>query len=169
MTRSIRLDKGGVIDFAHGKDFSHIRKLEFKNKKSSRPNSKDKSIKMVNMNIRLRSARLIQEWWRNLIKKYYKFRKNIILIQSCWRGYFFRKYMNEYIYYKIVLQYLLEKIWETMVNSIKTVFIKMKRKFAVKFNNRINKKSAILIQINFKKYKEKSKSKRLNFFMVLPI
>ena len=72
MTRSIRLDKGGVIDFAHGKDVSHIRKLEFKNKKSSRPNSKDKSIKMVNMNIRLRSARLIQEWWRNLIKKYYK-------------------------------------------------------------------------------------------------
>ena len=115
---------------------------------------------MVNMNIRLRSARLIQEWWRNLIKKYYKFRKNIILIQSCWRGYFFRKYMNEYIYYKIVLQYLLEKIWETMLNSVKTVFIKMKRKFAVKFNN---------IQINFKKYKEKSKSKRLNFFMVLPI
>lgn len=99
--RKMRYDKGGVVDLAQDtakkKDQFRIRKFKRKNIVTASP---PKNI--FHPKYRDSAARIIQAWWRDLKERYQRVLKKIILIQSCWRGKWVRKYIYEIIY----LQYL---------------------------------------------------------------
>ena len=80
ITSIMRKEKGGVVDFAIP-DLK--KKNEFVFKKNSKFNYS--SLKY------LKSAKIIQAWWRNIVKLYKKVSKKIIKIQSFFRGFLLRK------------------------------------------------------------------------------
>ena len=80
ITSIMRKEKGGVVDFAIPE---LKRKNEFIFKKNSKFNYSNQKY--------LKSAKIIQKWWRNIIKIYKKLSKKITKIQSFFKGYLIRK------------------------------------------------------------------------------
>ena len=92
--RKMRFEKGGVVDLAQ--DDGKKNKFKYLIKKMSR--SPGKQLIHNNPKYREKAAELIQAWWC-AIKEYRKKRiKSAILIQSCFRGRFTRKYLYDVIY-----------------------------------------------------------------------
>ena len=80
ITSIMRKEKGGVVDFAIPE---LKRKNEFIFKKNSKFNYSNQKY--------LKSAKIIQHWWKNIIKLYKKVSKKITKIQSFFKGYLLRK------------------------------------------------------------------------------
>ena len=94
ISRKMRFEKGGVVDLTPNDG----RKKRFKYliKKMSR--SPGRQLIHNNPKYREKAAELIQEWWFS-IKEFRKKRiESAILIQSCFRGSFTRKYLYDVIY-----------------------------------------------------------------------
>ena len=93
--RRMRMEKGGVVDLAQ----EDRKKNKFKIKNAKRKIGMKRNY-FMNPKYRDKAARIIQSWWRDL-KNIYNYRmKQIIKIQSVFRGKFVRKYMYDLFYKK---------------------------------------------------------------------
>ena len=91
--RRMRMEKGGVVDLAQ----EERKKTKFKIKNVQRKIGLKRSY-FTNPKYRDKAAKVIQAWWRD-IKNTYNYRiKQIIKIQSVFRGKFVRKYMYDLFY-----------------------------------------------------------------------
>ena len=91
--RRMRMEKGGVVDLAQ----EDRKKNKFKIRKAHIKKGIRKS-NYTNPKYRDKAAKVIQSWWRDL-KNIYNYRiKQIIKIQSVFRGKFVRKYMYDLFY-----------------------------------------------------------------------
>ena len=127
--RKMRFEKGGVVDLAQdGKK----NKLRFFIKKMRSPG---KQLIHNNPKYREKAAELIQDWWFAL-KEYKKKKiKSAILIQSCFRGRFTRKYLYDVIYMhylyfgfcKKIEKFIRKKYGPFFFNSLFSRFIKQKK------------------------------------------
>ena len=87
----------------------------------------------MNPKYRDKAAKIIQSWWREL-KNIYNYRiKQIIKIQSAFRGKFVRKYMYDLFYLNFLYISFCKKI-ETVLKIYQTKI----KKIAVKFVNRLS-------------------------------
>jgi len=122
--RRMRMEKGGVVDLAQ----EDRKKNKFKIKNAQRK----KVIKryfFMNPKYRDKAARVIQNWWREL-KNIYNYRmKQIIKIQSVFRGKFVRKYMYDLFYLNFLYISFCKKIENVLGHHVRPyVFEKLKGK-----------------------------------------
>lgn len=114
--RKMRFDKGGVVDLAQEKKDRmkyQVKTLQKRKKAGSpmqnRPNPK----------YREKAAKVVQHWWRELKDRYKNIMKQIILIQSFWRGRWVRKYMYDILYLSCMYQSFCSTIQRQLVNHIR--------------------------------------------------
>ena len=91
MRRIDRWEKGGVVDLAQE---NAKKKNQFKIK-NFKP--KNRGQNMINPKYKEKAAKIMQAWWREQKAKYKNILKQIVKIQSFWRGKFTRKYVYDII------------------------------------------------------------------------
>ena len=112
--RRMRLDKGGVVDLAQEKR----KKNKFKIKNTQRKKGFKRN-HFMNPKYREKAAKIIQSWWKEL-KNIYNYRmKQIIKIQSAFRGKFVRKYMYDLFYLNFLYISFCKKIENVLGNHVK--------------------------------------------------
>ena len=108
--RRMRLDKGGVVDLAQEnakkKNKFKIRKVKANNRGQN----------MINPKYKEKAAKIVQGWWRGQKAKYKNILKQIVKIQSVWRGKFTRKYVYDIIYLSYLHQRFFDIMEKTLVN-----------------------------------------------------
>ena len=116
MLRKYRLDKGGVVDLAQeeGKKGKFTVKKVHKRKPGG-----THIINRTNPKYREKAAKIIQAWWRELKERYDKIVQKIILIQSCWRGKWVRKYMYDILYLSLMYQSFCQIIQKVLVKHVR--------------------------------------------------
>ena len=87
ITKGMRNEKGGVVDFAYG-SLNRSQSYSFMRFKHNIYYSEKK---------KRDAAKIIQRWWRKIVYIYHKYERSILLLQSYFRGYLVRRY------YRIVL------------------------------------------------------------------
>ena len=85
--RKMRLDKGGVVDLAQ----VNFKKNKFKITRAINKGNKSISPFKGGIKGRERAAKIIQSWWRNLKLLSLYYFKQVVLIQSVFKGYLARK------------------------------------------------------------------------------
>ena len=109
--RRMRMEKGGVVDLAQ----EERKKAKFKIRNVRRNMGKRRTF-FTNPKYRDKAAKIIQSWWRG-IKNTYNYRiKQIIKIQSVFRGKFVRKYMYDLFYLNFLYISFCKKI-ETVLGQ----------------------------------------------------
>ena len=112
--RRMRLDKGGVVDLAQ----EERKKTKFKIKNTQRKKGFKRNY-FMNPKYREKAARIIQNWWKEL-KNIFNYRmKQIIKIQSAFRGKFVRKYMYDLFYLNFLYISFCKKIENVLRNHVK--------------------------------------------------
>ena len=112
--RRMRLDKGGVVDLAQ----EDRKKNKFKIKNTQRKKGFKRN-HFMNPKYREKAAKIIQSWWKEL-KNIYNYRmKQIIKIQSAFRGKFVRKYMYDLFYLNFLYISFCKKIENVLGNHVK--------------------------------------------------
>ena len=112
--RRMRLDKGGVVDLAQ----EERKKNKFKIKNTQRKKGFKRN-HFMNPKYREKAAKIIQSWWKEL-KNIYNYRmKQIIKIQSAFRGKFVRKYMYDLFYLNFLYISFCKKIENVLRNHVK--------------------------------------------------
>jgi hypothetical protein len=110
----MRMEKGGVVDLAQ----EDRRKNKFKIKNAKRKIGM-KRYYFMNPKYRDKAARVIQSWWRDL-KNIYNYRmKQIIKIQSVFRGKFVRKYMYDLFYLNFLYISFCKKIENVLGHHVR--------------------------------------------------
>ena len=130
ISRKMRFEKGGVVDFSQEK----VKKKKYKYliKKIRRPIGKQ--IIHNNPKYREKAAELIQDWWSSIKDFRQKRIKAVILIQSYFRGRFVRKYLYDVIYMnylyfgfcKKIQKFIKRKYGPYFFNCLFSKFIKQK-------------------------------------------
>ena len=105
--------KGGVVDLAQEK---LAKKTKFKIKKAK---AGGRGHNMINPKYREKAAKIVQGWWREKKENSEKILKQIIKIQSVYRGRFIRKYVFDIIFESYLLQKFLDIINRTLVNHVR--------------------------------------------------
>ena len=113
--RRMRLDKGGVVDLAQE---NAKKKNKFKIKKLK---AKNRGQIMINPKYKEKAARIVQAWWRDQKAKYKNILKQIVKIQSVWRGKFTRKYVYDIIYLSYLHQKFFDIMEKTLVNHTRPI------------------------------------------------
>ena len=111
----------------------------------------------LNSEIREKNIKIIQKFYRNIIKNKINYRNNIIKIQTVFKGYILRKK-----YKKILKMYKIMKEFINKLNSILTKFVRKKyfpEKNYKKYRTLLKIKNIKLKQylIKWKKYMKKNK------------
>ena len=109
--RKMRLDRGGVVDLAQ----EEMKKTGYKVKKVKQKRNLGRGTLKTNPKFREKAAKIIQSWWRELKEKYNDYLRKIVLIQSCWRGKWIRKYMYDMLY----LNFLYVSFCQNIENALK--------------------------------------------------
>ena len=122
--RRMRMDKGGVVDLAQ----EERKKNKFKIVNAQGKRGFKRSFRM-NPKYRDKAAKVIQSWWRDL-KNIYNYRlKQIIKIQSVFRGKFVRKYMYDLFYLNFLYISFCKKIETVLGQHVRPyVFRKLRGK-----------------------------------------
>ena len=115
MLRKYRFDKGGVVDLAQ----EEAKRGKYTVKKVRRGTKAGTKALRPNPKFREKAAKTIQAWWRELKERYDLINKKIILIQSCWRGKWVRKYMYDILYLSLMYQSFCQIIQKVLVNHIR--------------------------------------------------
>ena len=120
--RRMRMEKGGVVDLAQ----EDRNKNKFKIKNAQRKVGIKRNY-FLNPKYRDKAAKVIQSWWRDL-KNIYNYRmKQIIKIQSVFRGKFVRKYMYDLFYLNFLYISFCKKIENVLGQHVRPyVFRKLK-------------------------------------------
>ena len=112
--RRMRMEKGGVVDLAQ----EDRKKNKFKIKNAKRKIGMKRNY-FMNPKYRDKAARIIQSWWRDL-KNIYNYRmKQIIKIQSVFRGKFVRKYMYDLFYLNFLYISFCKKIENVLGHHVR--------------------------------------------------
>ena len=139
MLRKMRFEKGGVVDLAP--EDGRKKRFKYLIKKMNR--SPGKQLIHNNPKYREKAAELIQDWWFS-IKEFRKKRiKSAILIQSCFRGRFTRKYLYDvifmnYLYFgfcKKIEKFIKKKYGPYFINCLFKRFINKKKLLNKLINN----------------------------------
>ena len=110
MYRHYRWEKGGVVDLAQ-ENAKKKAKFKIKNFKP-----KNRGQNTVNPKYKEKAAKIMQAWWRDQKAKYKNIIKQIVKIQSFWRGKFTRKYVYDIIYLSYLHQRFFDIMERTLVN-----------------------------------------------------
>ncbi len=164
ITRSMRGRQGGVIDLNQDKNYTGPSKYKIVNA------VKNKNYKIErNPKVKKNAAKVIQLWWRTLQSKrqyenieHERYTK-IVIIQSNYRGYIFRKNMNTlmknlYIYqelFDILKSIIIRKVREKVFQILKAIFNKYNKD---SLKNKQSKAARIIYNIYSKKYLTNKKS-----------
>ena len=108
--RRMRLDKGGVVELAQE---NAKKKSKFKIRKVKANN---RGQNMINPKYKEKAAKIFQGLWRGQKAKYKTILKQIVKIQSVWRGKFTRKFVYDIIY----LSYLHQRFFDIMEKTLVT-------------------------------------------------
>ena len=139
MLRKMRFEKGGVVDLAP--EDGRKKRFKYLIKKMNR--SPGKQLIHNNPKYREKAAELIQDWWFS-IKEFRKKRiKSAILIQSCFRGRFTRKYLYDvifmnYLYFGFcnkIEKFIKKKYGPYFINCLFKRFINKKKLLNKLINN----------------------------------
>ena len=131
ISRKMRFEKGGVVDLTPND--GRRKRFKYLIKKMSR--SPGRQLIHNNPKYREKAAELIQEWWFS-IKEFRKKRiESAILIQSCFRGSFTRKYLYDVIYMnylyfgfcKKIEKFIRKKYGPYFINCLFDKYIKKKK------------------------------------------
>ena len=111
--RKNRMEKGGVVDLAQ-------ETIQKKNKfKITKVKATGRGTIVINPKYREKAAKIVQGWWRERKARYDKTLKQIIKIQSAWRGKFFRKYIYEIIFLSFINEKFFEIMRKVLVNNVR--------------------------------------------------
>ena len=119
--RRMRMEKGGVVDLAQ----EERKKTKFKIVNAQRKKVIKRN-RFMNPKYRDKAAKIIQSWWREL-KNIYNYRiKQIIKIQSAFRGKFVRKYMYDLFYLNFLYISFCKKIQNVLWQHVRPyIFYKL--------------------------------------------
>ena len=138
--RSMRTEKGGVVDLAQEKR----KKDRFKIKKAVKVAGGEKKIK-ISFKEKEKAAKIIQAWWKEL-KDIYNYKlSQIIKIQSIWKGGWVRRNIYDLLYLNYLYLSFCQKIEKVLTNKMtKDAFDKLKMKTNItkdntKDNDNVNK------------------------------
>ena len=122
--RSMRNEKGGVVDLAQDKN----KKEKFKIKKAVKVAGGEKKFK-VPFKEKEKAAKIIQAWWKEL-KDIYNYKlSQIIKIQSIWKGGWVRRNIYDLLYLNYLYLSFCQKIEKVLTNKMtKVAFDKLKMK-----------------------------------------
>jgi hypothetical protein len=144
ITRVMRFDKGGVVDFAQNTQKNkkyEVKQFNKRNEKSKKPPRKNFTGKE-----REKAAKTVQGWWREILSRYRKAIDKVITIQKVWRGHWIRTYIYEIIYSTILVENFIDRVKTPIVKNIrKNVFDKL-LPHAAKFVARKNLMAILKIQ-----------------------
>ena len=150
--RRMRMEKGGVVDLAQ----EERKKNKFKIRNAQRKIGIKRTY-FTNPKYRDKAAKVIQAWWRE-IKNTYNYRiKQIIKIQSVFRGKFVRKYMYDLFYLNFLYISFCKKI-ETVLGQHIRPYV-WKKLFGKDFENKdleyiiVPNKEMLLAKIISKDYR----------------
>ena len=87
ITRGMRDEKGGVVDFAYTKNNE-------RSGNSSQIVRYGKNTLCINNKRVIDSAKIIQKWWRNILDIYNNYIIKVVKIQSLFRGWYYRSLLN---------------------------------------------------------------------------
>ena len=137
IVRGMRNEKGGVVDLSN--EISKKKKFTIiKAKKGGKsPFSKKENI----LKIRERSAKIIQNWYRYYRLIFINKIKQIIFIQSCWRGFWIRRHIFDLLYLSYLYSFFIKKIQIVFDNRSKSESFK---KLFLYSNNYSNKKKSVI-------------------------
>ena len=113
--RKMRFEKGGVVDLAQDKK----KKGKYKIRKVSRSPGYKKNFYKTNPRYREKAAIYIQKWWKEVKELLKNKIKNIIKIQSVYRGRFVRKYLYDLLYLNYLYLSFCQKIEKVLKQEIK--------------------------------------------------
>ena len=129
---------GGVVDLPQQKFATRFR---FKIKKAKVLGRGHNSI---NPKYREKAAKIVQGWWREKKENSEKILKQIIKIQSVYRGRFIRKYVFDIIFESYLLQKFQDIINRTLVNHVRpkiwNVFFSIKKLSKEEMENLLSEK-----------------------------
>jgi len=136
ITRDMRFEKGGVVDFA-GKKADAQNKYKIKKIVGVRsPQGKERH--RYSNRDREKAIKIVQEWWRNLLGKYKSLLYKIVKMQSSWRSYWFRLHMVDIVYAAQMFNTFNDKIDHVVTNYKKVgAFELLKENYAYKFGARL--------------------------------
>jgi hypothetical protein len=120
ITRDMRAEKGGVVDFAQNQKKPVKPQYQIKNIIANKsPSGKNKKVKLYSYKDRERSAKLIQKWWRDFLDSYNVLKDKIVRIQSVLRGFLIRKSLSDILYIEIFGRNLSDKLYFPIIRSIR--------------------------------------------------
>ena len=135
ISRKMRIEKGGVVDFAQN---------EITQKQKYKIKSFNKSNKIIryskNPKYREKAAVIIQMWWSSIKELYNRKLKSIIFIQSVIRGKIVRKYMTILLYLDSLYINFCDIIEELIIKKKKQYFLYQLNNFKKNYNFYIYKK-----------------------------
>ena len=128
--RSNRYEVGGVVDLAHNIKTSK----QYEVKKFTRGPMKRTNVQpKFTQKDRQKASKVIQGWWRDVLNKYNTSVSKIVLLQSVWRGFFFRDHLYEYLYMLTLVNIFNDKIRNaTVLNHYGKFFSIMKQNYLPK-------------------------------------
>jgi len=133
ITKVMRGDEsGGVVDLG----ISQLKPKKFEVKKFGREKKKEKEKSKMTFNPKLRqgAVKIIQKWWRDILNSFQGLEGSIVKIQSIWRGFWYRKYLYDIIYYTYMTKAFVEKVNTPLRDRIrKEYFAKLQKEFAHKY------------------------------------
>ena len=155
ITRDMRNEKGGVVDFCHSQTKHPSKQYKIKNIIASKsPSGKNKNIKHYTYKDRERASKLVQKWWREFLESYKHITTKIVKIQKVFRGLVVRRSLSDLLYVSIFGNNLSEKFFKQITLCIQRYVYAM---FANKFvtetvKHRIIVGKIIKLQRNLRKF-----------------
>ena len=161
ISRSMRFDKGGVVDLV----LEENQRKKFKIKKVNRST---KAKTTYNPAHREKAAKIVQSWWREIKSKYNSIFKKIVLIQSAWRGRWLRKYIYDIMYIHLLQQqfcdgvtkYMKKKAKRFIFDELFNIIKIRKNRLSKLLSGKDNKLSLIRNKSAFDKWRKTVKSFR---------
>ena len=133
ITKVMRDESGGVVDLGtiENKSKKYVVKQFGRKKKED----KSKAVKTnFNPKHRSKAAKIIQKWWRDILSNFQGLEGKLQKIQSVWRGYWYRKYLYDIIYYTYMTKVFVEKVNVPLRDKTRNlVFYFLQQQFAHKY------------------------------------
>ncbi|MCP3684509.1 MAG: hypothetical protein GY861_17730 [bacterium] len=141
-------DTGGVVDLAVIKQQPGAKKYEVKKFGQNKVKGKqDKAKQTFNPKMRTKAAKCIQGWWRYILSSYEGVEDKVVKLQAVWRGFWYRKYLYDIIYYTYMTKAFVEKVGNPLRGGLKKWSFKiLQANYARKYWVRKNLFKIIIIQ-----------------------
>jgi hypothetical protein len=166
-TRDVRVDKGGVVDLAQQQSKKPAKNYQIKKITNHRsPSGKPKVIR-YNPKDREKAAKLVQFWWREILKNFKMVNEKITKIQALFRGSLVRSYIFELLYFSLLAKNFVDKFEVPVKRHAKKCVI---RKLLQLYGDEVKDKFTILkiikIQRFVKEFLSNLRDKRMKFYLI---